>query len=118
MKFSERMKEIWGEYNRKDFINKYGKKIWDRRFSMAIKSIVIKNYGGKCKCCGELTIEFLTIDHTSKIVRKFHRKVSGKGHRFYKWLINNGFPRKGIRVLCMNCNIATAWGRICPHKQK
>ncbi len=102
--------------SRVEFIKKYGLSAWNKRFSREIKAIIVKAYGGKCKCCGEDIPEFLTIDHTCKKIRLMHRKVSGKGHRFYKWLMKNNFPKSGIRLLCMNCNIAVAWGRKCPHK--
>lgn len=104
--------------SRREFIKRYGMSAWNKRFSREIKAIVIQAYGGKCKCCGEDTPEFLTIDHTCKKTRITHRKIGGKGHRFYKWLMKNNFPKIGIRLLCMNCNMATAWGRTCPHKEK
>ena len=102
--------------SRRTFIKMHGQSAWNKRFSREVKAIIVEAYGGKCKCCGESIPEFLTIDHTCKKTRQMHRKVGGKGHRFYKWLIKSGFPKVGIRLLCMNCNLAVAWGRVCPHK--
>lgn len=73
------------------------------------------NGKNQCACCGEHIYEFLTIDECNGIIHKtFVRRNNSSG--FYRWLINNNFP-KGFQVLCMNCN----WGRgqnrgICPHK--
>ena len=94
-----------------------GKGSWKGRHFRELKAELIKGYGGKCECCKESIQEFLTIDHTCKKVRELHRKV-GMGGRLYRWLVNKGFPRNGVRLLCMNCNIATSWGRICPHKRR
>jgi len=72
------------------------------------------NHGWKCSCCGESIIEFLTIDHINGGGGK-HRKETGWGARFYRWLIKNNFPSE-FRTLCMNCN----WGRklgTCPHEK-
>ena len=93
-----------------------GKGSWHGRHFRETKAALIKAYGGKCKCCGETIPEFLTLDHTCKKTRELHRKV-GMGGRLYKWLERQGYPRDGIRLLCMNCNLATSWGRICPHKK-
>lgn len=76
---------------------------------------VISAYGGHCACCGEDSIEFLTIEH-SKHDGQSHRKVKGV---FYLSLIRRGFPQdEGLSVLCMNCNWATRLEKVCPHKRK
>lgn len=80
---------------------------------------VLENYGGAiCACCGEDTIDFLTLDHINGAGHA-HRKEFTKGHpsRFYVMLKRAGYPDEGLRVLCMNCN----WGRrhnqgMCPHE--
>ncbi len=66
-----------------------------------IKLKVINHYGGKCTCCGEAELIFLTIDHINGGGRR-HRKEKG-GLHFYIWLIHNNSPR-GFQVLCWNCN--------------
>jgi hypothetical protein len=65
------------------------------------KVLVILHYGGKCACCGESRIEFLTIDHINGGGCKHRRRI--RGIPFYQWLIKHGLP-KGYRVLCLNCN--------------
>ena len=101
----------WREANRAH-LQKYNKQ-WRGQ----AKGIVLKHYGGKCRCCGEDDIRFLTIDHKDGKGTQ-HRKQLGvkAGPPFYSWLIKNNFPLQ-YAVLCCNCN----WGRflnggICPHK--
>lgn len=87
-----------------------------RRSYLKYKMIVINHYGGKCACCGETNVEFLSIDHINNNGAE-HRnalKISS-GIQFYLWLIKNIFP-SGFQVLCMNCNLAKRSG-VCPHKK-
>lgn len=86
-------------------------------YVIKIKDRVFSYYGRKCKCCGEAEIKFLTIDHIKGGGRK-HREALGikDGFSIYSWLVKNNFP-KGFRILCMNCNFASRFGR-CPHKLK
>jgi hypothetical protein len=68
-----------------------------------------------CACCDELEIEFLTIDHVHNDGAR--RRQEDKGHRFIiQWLRAHGLP-PGFQVLCMNCNLATRDGNICPHRR-
>ncbi len=68
------------------------------------KKTVIDRYGGKCVCCGETYLEFLTIDHINgNGCRDRLKNGGGGGSKTYKWLIKNNFP-PGFRTLCFNCN--------------
>ena len=75
-------------------------------------------YGGAvCACCGETTLEFLSLDHTNNDGAKQRRllKYHGSGHAFYVWLRKHGYP-EGYQVLCMNCNFGKRMnGGVCPH---
>ena len=86
-----------------------------RAKTRALKEEVLAAYGGRCDCCGEDHIEFLTIDHTKGDGAE-HRRQVGKGRRIYKDLKKRGFPKEGYRVLCFNCNIALGFYGYCPHK--
>ncbi len=81
----------------------------------ALKVEVAAAYGGKCECCGETHIEFLTIDHTDG-GGAAHRRATGKGRRIYADLKAQGFPRDRYRLLCLNCNIALGFYGYCPHR--
>jgi hypothetical protein len=82
------------------------------------KMKVVTAYGGKCVCCGESIVEFLSVDHIRGDGAKQRRelKMSGGG-QFYYWLINHNYP-KDFQVLCMNCNHAKGTNGVCPHQKK
>ncbi|MET0604183.1 MAG: hypothetical protein ABW167_19520 [Baekduia sp.] len=76
--------------------------------------------GGVCACCGERELAFLTLDHIGGNVPSEHFKADGKSRlsakHLFKLIEAKGFPRNRYRVLCFNCNVATAHGRTCPHE--
>ena len=78
----------------------------------ALKTEMVAAYGGRCVCCGESEIAFLTIDHLHNDGRQHREKT---GSEFYRWLKLNGWPRNGFALKCMNCNFARRFGRECPH---
>jgi hypothetical protein len=58
----------------------------------------------------------LSIDHVEGGGNK-HRLIVGYGTTFYEWLENEGFPKDGYRLLCLNCNAARTRNRgVCPHE--
>jgi hypothetical protein len=80
-----------------------------------LKLKVIEAYGGKCSCCNEDRLDFLTIEHTNHD-GKAHRAAIGAGSQMYRDLVKRGFPKDGFTVYCWNCQMATRYGDICPHK--
>lgn len=94
------------DFQKKIFLEKYIKD----------KKIVIEFYGGKCKCCGETNIWFLSLDHKNNDGFKYGR--ARKGLKYSNLVAKNNFP-KDLQLLCYNCN----QGKnnpinkyICPHK--
>ena len=78
------------------------------------KEEVITHYGGKCNCCGETIIEFLTMDHIHGGGRKHAKEL--KKTRFFMWVKRNNYPDY-LQVLCFNCNCGREVnGGICPHQ--
>lgn len=78
------------------------------------KKEVMNHYGGKCVCCSEGNIAFLTLDHVNNDGQK-HRKITGSGCALYYFLKKNNFPTDfELRILCFNCNIVRKRGS-CPH---
>lgn len=73
-------------------------------------------YGGKCRCCGETELDFLTIEHSRRDGNQFRKRVpSGRSHA---WLRQNGYPQDlGLEILCANCQMATWRKRGCPHRR-
>jgi hypothetical protein len=86
-----------------------------RERSRALREEVLRHYGGKCACCGELRSEFLAVDHIQGGGGK-HRKEIGAGTAYFSWLKKNSYP-SGYRILCHNCNMAVAFYGHCPHQK-
>ena len=88
----------------------------NKRANQKRRKEVIDAYGGKCSCCGETHVSFLTIDHMNNDGAA-HRRAIGPGYAIYIWLKKNDFPKQ-FQLLCWNCNCGRDKnGGICPHKQ-
>lgn len=99
--------------NRKEIIREQ-----QRGYDLSVKMKIIEAYGGKCVCCGENILEFLTIDHINNdgaADRKDNKH--GSGGKLYRWLIKNGFPKENYQILCYNCNCAKGFFGYCPHNK-
>lgn len=84
-----------------------------------VKAEVFAHYGGSvCACCGELTPQFLTIDHMNNDGAAHRMKIFGKkavgGYHLCLWLRSAGYP-DGFQILCFNCNCAKGFWGVCPH---
>lgn len=81
-----------------------------------LKADTITAYGGKCECCGEEHLVFLTIDHPDGDGAEKRRTEGHRGGtQQYRRLRAAGFP-PGYRVLCWNCNAAEHILGACPHR--
>lgn len=89
---------------------------YSHQYRIKLKETVIAGYGGKCTCCGETEIAFLTLEHLNGDGAR-HRKECGSSHGTYRDVIDRGFPKE-YTILCMNCNYAERKGDKCPHKLK
>lgn len=93
-----------------------------RQTNQKLKKEVFEAYGGgKCNCCGEAELRFLTLDHVNNdgnVHRRVNNMKSG-GQTFYYRLRTNGFPNDPpLQVLCYNCNNGKRVnGGVCPHKE-
>jgi hypothetical protein len=92
--------------------NKEKVNAWYRDYSHKIRNEFLDMYGGRCECCGEIEYVFLTIEHVKGQIG-IKRKETGKNA--YKKALSNYRPDL-YKILCMNCNSATRFGRICPHQ--
>jgi hypothetical protein len=89
-----------------------------RIYDLSCKQKVIEAYGGKCACCGESIIEFLTIDHINNNGAEDRKNNGNKtGGKLYRWLIKNNFPQGEYQVLCFNCNCSKGFFGYCPHNK-
>jgi hypothetical protein len=84
---------------------------------LRLKLEVIAAYGGKCSCCGETEPVFLTVEHINHDGKKHGDRV-GHGHGIYRDLKRRGFPKNGYTIFCWNCQMATRYGAVCPHKNE
>jgi hypothetical protein len=122
LKYPERVKDSARRIREKYPTRYVSKKLeYSSRHLRKTRHIVLDHYsGGKraCTCCGEAEQDFLTIDHVHGGGSRERRKLFGHsqagGHRFYRWLIRNGFP-SGYSVLCTNCNLSKAKHGACVH---
>lgn len=85
-----------------------------RERQQGYKRFIVETLGGKCICCGETDLAFLTLEHIHK---------DGQAHRatkknIYCDVIRQGVPKDRYTVLCMNCNYATRYNHVCPHQLK
>jgi len=81
----------------KEIINAYAKKA-----RLKLREVIFNHYGMRCVGCPEDRFLCLTIDHINDDGSK-HRKETGSGVNFYRWLKKKKFP-PGFQVLCHNCN--------------
>jgi hypothetical protein len=85
-----------------------------KEYSDRIKRQGIAHYGGKCSCCGESMIEFLTLEHLNGR-NPNEKRITGK--KAWALAKAQGYPNT-YTVLCFNCNCAKGAYGICPHMKK
>jgi hypothetical protein len=85
-----------------------------RAKALELKTLVIAQYGGSCRCCGDAFLPRLTIDHIENNGAAHRKETKGGGEKTYKALVKAGFP-SGLQVLCASCNQAKQLGGECPH---
>lgn len=90
-----------------------------RAYNLRLKLRVIKAYGGKCACCGESNVGFLTLGHIHNDGASHRRAIKRPGGSpFYLWLEQRGYPKDQVQLECWNCNVGKKDNRgICPHEK-
>lgn len=91
------------------------------RCRQKLKKEVLEHMGGKCACCGETEIEFLSMDHVNNDGAK-HRRKTGVGMRgggdIWRYIRDHNYP-SSFQILCHNCNWSKYIGNgVCVHKRK
>lgn len=76
----------------------------------------VLEYGGKCVCCGEKGIEFLTIEHIKNSGNELH--YANGTTSMINYLKANKWPKDKYTVLCFNCNLSIKDGVPCMHNKK
>ena len=86
-------------------------------YRLAIKEEVLNSYGGKCACCGENNLLFLTLDHIYNDGSQHRKKLMAIGNGFYLKIRKLGYPKGSLQILCWNCHYAKTYFGVCPHKE-
>lgn len=100
-----------GKHYRKLYPDRYRE--FTRTQQRALKQEMVNAYGGKCSCCGETELTFLTLEHVLRNGTEHRRRV-GRGS-VYRDLRRRGWPQEGYTIYCWNCQMATRYGSPCPH---
>src|SRR3972149_2979260 len=87
---------------------------YSRRYRKNLKQEIMNAYGGKCECCDEDRIEFLTIEHIHGDGNQHRESVNS----VYLDLKKRGFPRDGYTNFCINCISAIGHSPKGTHKLK
>lgn len=87
----------------------------ERQRAVQTKSKAMLKYGGKCACCGEGRVAFLTIDHINNDGADRRREPGYHGGSyFYRKLLTLPIDTT-LQVLCYNCNCGRRSTGVCPH---
>lgn len=78
----------------------------------ALRTDVLRGYGGRCDCCIEDRLEFLCLDHIEGGGSKHRRHESNVV--LFNRLRRQGYPKGKYRVLCHNCNFSLGAYGYCP----
>lgn len=76
---------------------------------------ILRAYGHKCACCGEVRREFLAIDHVAGGGAQERKTIQGR--QLLSKIKRLGFPDT-YRLLCHNCNLARGFYGYCPHERE
>lgn len=105
------------EKKHKEKRHAYHVKINRRRYHV-LKAITIQKYGGKCNCCGEKDIRFLTIDHVKNNGKFERKKLNNYVGKIFGYLAKSRKKPAQYQILCWNCNMGKYHYNICPHKNE
>jgi hypothetical protein len=94
------------------------------------KQKLIALFGGKCSCCGESRLEYLSVEHSNNdgpehrtgIKQRYNLKAPIKqitGSTFYFYVLKDiaqGIIWPGLEIHCHNCNCSKGNHGYCPHE--
>lgn len=86
------------------------------QYNLLIKHHVLEKYGGKCNCCGENEVLFLTIDHINNDGNIERNGIDNYNTISFYLKLKKEEIRNDLQVLCWNCNMGKRINfGICPH---
>jgi hypothetical protein len=68
-----------------------------------VRAEMVAAYGGICAHCGEPDPIVLSLDHIADDGVADHKRHHN-GHRLYRQLRRDGWPKEKFQLLCHNCN--------------
>lgn len=114
-KHPDKVREKARNYQRRRWTNRREEALkYQRDYRAKVREKTLLDYGGKCTCCGETDLHFLTFDHINGGGMKERRLTKLTGSTFCLSLQRK--HRTDIQVLCFNCNCARYFYGKCPHK--
>lgn len=120
----EKSKAIWQRSHKKNYESyKIRHNKYLRDYTKRLRIELIDKYGGKCNCCGEKNIGFLSIDHINGDGVNHRKTFHGSTRELYRDLARKGNSKNyQIQILCFNCNMGRQFyggeEKLCPHKLK
>lgn len=109
---------MWARKHNNDETTKATRRKGMKRHIKKLRLEAIEAYGGKCNCCGELTPEFLHLDHVLNDGAEHRKELSSsKGGSIHtlRWAKKNGWPDR-LQLMCHNCGMSEAFYGVCPHR--
>src|ERR1700680_25084 len=97
--------EGYAERNPQGTVKNRCKNCYAQRFWKKARLNFYDAMGGKCECCGESDIRFLTLDHRNGDGGD-HRKGGLQSQQIYLLARREGYPKSKYAILCYNCNCA------------
>jgi hypothetical protein len=101
-------KECWRAHQRAYVALKGSQYRYDkmRKWRLKLKQRAVNALGGKCVCCGETELLFLTLDHVNEDGGT-HRKSDDRARSTKLWQqMLSGECNYEMQVLCANCHLA------------
>lgn len=87
-----------------------------RDYGRKFRVKLLNAYGPYCRCCGEMTVEFLELHHINEDGAEHRRQIGRGPEALYRWAERHGFPDT-LAVTCANCHAAESYYGGCPHKK-
>jgi hypothetical protein len=87
----------------------------EKRYQERTRLRGLAAYGGKCTCCGEDELGFLTLEHLNNDGREHRKRVGRNRVQVWRDVERQGYPTDKYTILCWNCNMSKRRGRACIH---